>query len=193
MEGEIQPTLSPRLGAGRAFGMLALVFVAQTFFGIVVVIVGMFIAVARDVNFEDKRQMTQAMESMNAPLLLIPILGSAAALYFLALAWVPSWLHDRSSTGFGSVRLSLKQIVVAAGCGVAIGVVYCVLVSYMPPSPDQLGPLAKIAARPGLGRAALAVVAVLLAPPFEEVFFRGVLFKGFAESWGFVPATLSLR
>lgn len=29
-----------------------------------------------------------------------------------------------------------------------------------------------------------ALVAVVLAPLFEEIFFRGFLFRGFAESWG---------
>lgn len=186
----IAPAASPRLGAGRAFAMLVLVFVAQALFGIAMVIVGIIVAVIRDVNFEDKRQFARVMEPLNAPVLLLSVLVSAAVLYFLVRAWVPSWFTDRSATGFGPARLSSRRVVAAAVYGLAIGAAYCVLLNFVfaPPSPSQLGPLAQVANRPGMARATLAVIAVFFAPLFEEVFFRGLLFKGFAESWGYVSA-----
>ncbi len=47
-----------------------------------------------------------------------------------------------------------------------------------------------MAHRGGVALAAVAFVALLLAPPLEEVMYRGLLFDGFKESWGFVPAAL---
>jgi hypothetical protein len=42
-----------------------------------------------------------------------------------------------------------------------------------------------------LGAAMFIVVAVVLAPLFEEIVFRGFLFRGFANSWGWVWAALA--
>ena len=42
-----------------------------------------------------------------------------------------------------------------------------------------------------LGAAMFIVVAVVMAPLFEEIVFRGFLFRGFANSWGWVWAALA--
>ena len=34
------------------------------------------------------------------------------------------------------------------------------------------------------GRIAVGIAALFVAPPVEEFLFRGLLFKGFSESWG---------
>ncbi len=41
------------------------------------------------------------------------------------------------------------------------------------------------------GIALFALVAVIMAPLFEETFFRGFLFRGFATSWGWVWGALA--
>ena len=45
--------------------------------------------------------------------------------------------------------------------------------------------------RTGAGAALFILVAVVMAPLFEEVFFRGFLFRGFANSWGWVWGALA--
>jgi membrane protease YdiL (CAAX protease family) len=47
-----------------------------------------------------------------------------------------------------------------------------------------LGPLAAAAVRGGVTRLAWAFLALVFAPIVEEFFFRGLLFAGFAHSWG---------
>lgn len=42
-----------------------------------------------------------------------------------------------------------------------------------------------------VGIALFALVAVIMAPLFEETFFRGFLFRGFATSWGWVWGALA--
>jgi membrane protease YdiL (CAAX protease family) len=42
-----------------------------------------------------------------------------------------------------------------------------------------------------LGAAMFVLVAVVMAPLFEEVIFRGFLFRGFANSWGWVWGALA--
>jgi membrane protease YdiL (CAAX protease family) len=50
------------------------------------------------------------------------------------------------------------------------------------------GPLARIAMMPGLPQIILVLVALLLAPPIEELLFRGVLYGGYRKSFGHVWA-----
>jgi membrane protease YdiL (CAAX protease family) len=45
--------------------------------------------------------------------------------------------------------------------------------------------------RSGAGIALFTLVAVIMAPLFEEVVFRGFLFRGFANSWGWVWGALA--
>jgi membrane protease YdiL (CAAX protease family) len=76
----------------------------------------------------------------------------------------------------------------AVGRAVAQGVgliVLLVLAASVLPLPDHaLGPLAEAARRGGWTRAAWALLAVAIAPPTEELVFRGVLYAGLAEKWG---------
>ena len=43
----------------------------------------------------------------------------------------------------------------------------------------------------GAGVALFVLVAVIMAPLFEEIVFRGFLFRGFANSWGWVWGALA--
>ena len=42
----------------------------------------------------------------------------------------------------------------------------------------------------GLGIALFVILAVIMAPLFEEIFFRGFLFRAFASSWGWMPGAI---
>jgi membrane protease YdiL (CAAX protease family) len=53
-----------------------------------------------------------------------------------------------------------------------------------PPEQDIVNQFPRTAA----GTALFVLVAVVMAPLFEELFFRGFLFKGLARSWGWLPA-----
>jgi membrane protease YdiL (CAAX protease family) len=69
-----------------------------------------------------------------------------------------------------------------AGLGTAA--VYLVLGVLARLRPESVGPLAQAATAGGLSRLIWAVLAVLVAPPTEELLFRGVLYAGLSRSWG---------
>lgn len=72
----------------------------------------------------------------------------------------------------------------------ALAIVY--VVSYLNDviaNPEQQEILTMFPRTPA-GIALLVLLAVVLAPLFEELFFRGFLFRGFANSWGWVAGAL---
>jgi membrane protease YdiL (CAAX protease family) len=174
-----------RVGAGRGCAIFVLFNVAQFVVAIAGLIVAAITAVVRDINAE---QATKGLE----PFLLAPAaLGGAFVLYILLRNWAPLWWREQRADGFGWARLSGRRLAIAAVCGAAIAAVFIAVAMRFPPAdPSQLGPLAQLARRGGLARALLVIVAILIAPPVEEVLFRGLLLDGFTESWGFVPAAI---
>lgn len=86
---------------------------------------------------------------------------------------------------FGWSRSTLRAALIAALAGVAIAAVYIVAIEIFPPSRN---------ARPGLLGRSIAgggwklyvwmILALAVAPPVEEFLFRGVMWTGFARSWG---------
>lgn len=105
---------------------------------------------------------------------------------FLAARWLArTLLRDRSSDGLGwflPVRGTVQRWAMA-GAGVALGWIM-VLIIVHPRVSGPLGPISQVAARGGLSRLIFAFVAVFIAPPSEELLFRGLLYKGFEASWG---------
>ena len=57
-------------------------------------------------------------------------------------------------------------------------------------SQGQLGPIATMATSPGLPQFLWVISALVLAPPIEELLFRGVLYGGYRKSFGAVIAGL---
>ncbi len=66
----------------------------------------------------------------------------------------------------------------------ALGAVYALtFVHDLVVQPEQQ-PIIREFPRTGAGLALFILVAVVMAPVFEEIVFRGFLFRGFANSWG---------
>jgi membrane protease YdiL (CAAX protease family) len=80
-----------------------------------------------------------------------------------------------------------RDVVRAALLGFGLVIVFAFASAWLPVRPNGLGPLARAANAGGLSRLLWALLAVIVAPPTEELLFRGVLFAGFARSWR--PAT----
>jgi len=183
---------APRLGAARAFAIFALVFGAQIIYGFVVVILGVILLMAQGANPGDSAAVARMMGQLNAPLLLVSVAAGAIVLFGIMEIWAHNWLRDRGATGFGELKKPRQQFAIATASGFALAAAYFALVRLFPPSKEMAGPLAQMAASSAAARAAWAVIAVAIAPPTEEVLFRGLLLKGFTESWGAIPASIAV-
>ena len=105
-----------------------------------------------------------------------------------AAAWLFSLRIGRQGlAGWGFARPSAAffwTIPVALVASYAISAVHGALVD--PPPQDIVEQFPRTVA----GGALFVVIAVVFAPLFEEIFFRGFVYKGLRNSWGWWPAAL---
>lgn len=171
------------LKAGVAFVLLLLV---QFFTGIAVFIVATIVAIAQGRDVADRSFANELLSEITAPLLLVTAIMSTLTVFVIARTWAWHMVRDTSSSGVGVTPAPLTQILswFCAGAFVAAIYVFVALriVPFDPSTP--LGPLAAAASGGGMGRLAWALLALAFAPFVEEFFFRGLLFAGFARSWG---------
>ncbi|HEV3030858.1 MAG TPA: type II CAAX endopeptidase family protein [Polyangia bacterium] len=85
-----------------------------------------------------------------------------------AVGWTPA-------SGRDAARAALTGFVLMAA--------FAVVGAALPARPHTLGPLARAAGAGGWARLAWAALAVGVAPPVEELVFRGALYAGLARSW----------
>lgn len=175
-----------KFGAGKAIATLVLVFLAQLVIGLMVVVGSMIIAAVTGANLNDPHVVTLLTSRLLVPLLLISPLIAAAVIALLTRLWAWDVVRDSSPAGIGWRGAPRREVLQWALAGAAIVVSYLVVARFLwPPKPGTLpGPLTTLANAGGIGRAAWAVVGVLLAPPIEEFLFRGLLLKGLSTSWG---------
>ncbi len=110
------------------------------------------------------------------------LLGGAVV---LALAWraLPATPEAAAMTAIGWTRVSARQAARAALTGLGLVLAFALAGRVLPTPPHELGPLGRIAAAGGWLRVGWAVLAVAIAPPVEELVFRGVLYSGLAARW----------
>jgi membrane protease YdiL (CAAX protease family) len=99
---------------------------------------------------------------------------------------VVAWMLRRTADGNAAVGwrgASVRACARAALQGLGLVVVLTLLSSVLPAPSHRLGPLAGLAQAGGWARIAWAFLAVVVAPPVEEVVFRGVLYAGLAAKW----------
>jgi membrane protease YdiL (CAAX protease family) len=117
------------------------------------------------------------------------VLAGLCVLLLLGRAFAqPGGEAVRSALGFLPASSGASARAALTGFALALG--YLVLGGLSPQRPVSLGPLARAAAAGGVPRLLWAGLAVV-APPIEEVVFRGVLFAGLSRSWGRVAAALT--
>ena len=120
---------------------------------------------------------------------------AATALIFLFSAAIgygwqlfAAWLFSVRSADHKLRAWGFRRPTAAIFWTIPLALVAAYIVSYAndlvfnPPDQDIVDAFPPSAA----GIALFAVVAVVMAPLFEELYFRGFVFKGFANSWGWV-------
>jgi membrane protease YdiL (CAAX protease family) len=117
-------------------------------------------------------------------------LAAFAAILALSPTLAPGRFRSRDRDGFGWRAAPLPMLISAVLLGAALALGYMVAAEYLvPPQTEQeMGPFARMALAGPLGFSIWASIALLLAPPAEELLFRGMLLGGFSASWGRAPA-----
>lgn len=179
------PAEPPReLRAGLATLVFLAYLAAQVFCGFLAAVVASFMAGRRGLH--DREAVAAALEKVMPAMLLAALLLGGLVAVWVAIALFRSRLQDASKTGAAWVwgrwsavgRSLLFGMLLGSGC-VVLSVVF---------GPQELetkaGPLTRLSMTPGLPQVLWLIVALLLAPPVEELLFRGVLYGGYRKSLG---------
>lgn len=181
------PVASPTLNAGRAFAVLGLTLGAQILVGIVIGMVAVFVWMAMGKNLIDREKLQEFTQSIVGPANVIALLIGGVVTVVASWRLLPrAELHDSAPAGAAWRVGARKDLLVSLGMGIAIGAVYLLIAHalsfYWPPK--EAGPISSMPHRGGFMLVAWIVMAVLLAPPSEELLFRGVFYGGLRRSWG---------
>ena len=176
----------PRLRATHAWLAFAMLFGVQFVSGIVFFIFLMTLAAMSGENLLERGGMEKVMARSQAEFLLVAAVMSAAAVLLSVRIWGSHLLRDRTPDGLGLFVPPARQTLMWGLAGGAFAMGYLLVCSsLLPADPSMpLGPLAAAAKAGGAARLAFAVVALLIAPPIEELLYRGLMLRGFAASWG---------
>lgn len=177
--------LDPRsFGATHAILTFVLMIVAQMAAGIAVI----FYAVVRDLIAGKKISAPAYAAEMSQQMMPLLVIASAVATVLIALLLLRMWawhlVRDRTPAGLGLFAPTRKQLVMWAIAGLVAGALYVTLATFVDVSGARGGPLSKMAAQGGGGRLIWAILAVFVAPPVEELLFRGLMLRGLMASWG---------
>jgi membrane protease YdiL (CAAX protease family) len=177
-----------------AFGARAALKVLFAFLGVqvaVVAVVGVVVAVrvvraggasAGADAFRVDIRLALAAASIGA------LLGATVALGMVRRAFArPGGDAVRAAVGWAPA--SRRDVVRGALTGLALGGALLVLGAVT--GPPEIGPLTRAIAAGGVARLLWSALAVLIAPPSEELVFRGVLYAGLTRSWGRAPAAVT--
>ena len=95
-------------------------------------------------------------------------------------------LGDASAFGAAWVYGRLKDCVQGLGVGVLVGLGSLLVAALFVDLGFKFnpGPFSKLATTPGFPQVAFIACALFLAPPVEELLFRGVLYGGYRRSFG---------
>ncbi|MBW3670204.1 MAG: CPBP family intramembrane metalloprotease [Acidobacteria bacterium] len=179
-------TTAGSFGAGRAL----LVFLAwvggQIVGGFLGAVSGMFYLMSMGLELDDASKIEQHMVELLTPALAVGTITGAVAMIVAALTLARPHMREVSPTGVGWSRGPWRSLVLAAIVGLVVSSSFVLLVATIDPdlADTELGPIARLAEQDERVRWIWAIVAVMVAPVTEELLFRGVLFSGFAKSWG---------
>ncbi|MEW6587369.1 MAG: CPBP family intramembrane glutamic endopeptidase [Nitrospirota bacterium] len=181
-----------QLRACRATVILLVFLGTQIIFGIFTGIAGIIISVFQGNDLNDTKQFAAMTQSIVAPAAIIGLVASGLATFLMSKLMIEGHLKDNSPTGAAWTLGSSRRIAQGLGVGLFAGLCYlAVSIMFSPQDADlTLGPVAKMAITPGLSQLLWLMIAIVFAPPIEELLFRGVLFGGYCKSFGTVWAAV---
>ncbi|CAN5861144.1 hypothetical protein BH23ACT12_BH23ACT12_08170 [soil metagenome] len=173
------------LGAAKALIVFAAYLISQAVAG-AVALLAFTVLTGREILSPDINQMD--------PVLFL-VAGAAGfalggpVVVALARAFERGPTLGKALANLGLVKVRAAVIAQAALLGVAIALLLGFGLETIFPSPENAqGPLIQAASEPGWQRIIFVLLAIVLAPVFEEFLFRGVMYTGMARSWGKWPA-----
>jgi len=191
-----QPALDKPPLSARPATIILLVFLGAQFgAGILVGMVGgIVVGVIHGIR-HSKIPVTQEVAGMLPVLTMVgAMLGVVAggiAMLLASTSLIRGRLNDCSPLGAAWDYGRLKDNAVGLGLGLAVGAGNLLLAAMFVGFGVQptLGPLAKMANTQGLSQAVWILLALVFAPPIEELLFRGVLYGGYRRTFGAPIAT----
>jgi membrane protease YdiL (CAAX protease family) len=154
---------------------------------------GMFIAIMIiAINFTTEPESSQdearwavlAQGAIRQAMIPSLVVGGVAA-FMGARLLLREELYDLSPTGAAWKVGTPKNIAQGFAAGVIVAsCVSLLMILVIPPKSHTVGPLTRMAITPGLPQWLWLTMALLLAPPIEELLFRGVLYGGYRKSLG---------
>ncbi len=186
-ESVLENVKCPReLNAGRAFGIFLGVLGGQILGAMAL---GMIIALldpqfGRDL--QHSRVVGQLSPSFIAIASLFGTIVGASVMFVLARTLGRHQLCDSNPTGAAWIRGSVKQLGLGFLLGVLVACFSLFVISWGFPVKDSIqpGPLTQLALTPGIAQISWILLAILIAPPVEELLFRGIILGGFSRSFG---------
>jgi membrane protease YdiL (CAAX protease family) len=174
------PPPPPRpFGAARAIGMFFVNLLGQFLGAIFAAIPLLIFNVARG-----KPPGSGLGGGGTAWVLGVAMIITAATVLLGARMLAKPLLDHPTADGIGTMKASRRDLLSWGLAGAVTAVVFSVLTHFIPPDPSHGGVLSQLAREGGIGRLVLALVALFIAPPLEEFLFRGLMYRGFANSWG---------
>lgn len=121
-----------------------------------------------------------------APVVMLGFIGGGLAMIWLSWAIVRNALCDTSEVGAAWIIGNWKGITKGLGLGISIALVYLLAAILIHPhgNEESVGPLTRMSMTKGLPQILWIIMAFFLAPPLEEMLFRGVLYGGYRKSLG---------
>jgi membrane protease YdiL (CAAX protease family) len=121
---------------------------------------------------------------------LTMILGGIAVVWMVLGMELP--VADTSPTGPAWVRGPWRNVAKGLMAGIILASLWVLLMmsfGHRSESDHELSPMARMATEGGMGRIIWVITALFLAPPVEELLFRGVFYAGYRKSFGAAVAT----
>jgi membrane protease YdiL (CAAX protease family) len=135
---------------------------------------------------EDLATMTaSAVAAVSTVGVLVAWLTASHPTWLRVLGWpAPGrwWIEIRDTIGFGLVLYPLMAIAV----GIVVGLLLEAITGETPRAPEQVPPDLS-----AVGVAVTSIYALVIAPVHEELFFRGVLFRGVRDRYGLWPGLVA--